>query len=124
LAFVHYEQLDCYRLAFDLAVRMHKLSLDFPKIEQYGGLADQLRRSSKSICANMAEGLSKHMSAADERRFLSLSLGSAEESRVWISFAVELGYVTPEQGQALKDEFERVCRMVYGLQQKRDKVAA
>ncbi|MBI1309603.1 MAG: four helix bundle protein [Proteobacteria bacterium] len=114
-----YEDLDVYKLAFSLALRVHKLAEPLPKVEQYGGLADQIRRSSKGICANLAEGLSKHMSLADERKFLSIALGSAEETRVWLSFMEKLEYLEKETVVELREEYSRVCQMIFGLLEKR-----
>jgi four helix bundle protein len=48
--------LEVFRRAYGLSLDVHRVSLTFAKIEQFGGLADQLRRSSKSVCANLAEG--------------------------------------------------------------------
>ncbi len=78
-----YEDLDVFKSAFTLSVEIHRVSLEFPKIEQYA-LADQLRRSSKSICANIAEGFGKQqLSKLEFRRFLLMALGSSEETSVW-----------------------------------------
>ena len=48
------EDLDVFKRAYALSLELHRASLDFPKIEQYGGLADQLRRGSKSVCGLLA----------------------------------------------------------------------
>ena len=50
------EDLDVFKRAYRLSLELHRASLGFPKIEQFGGLADQLRRASKSVCSLMAEG--------------------------------------------------------------------
>ena len=64
------EDLEVFRRAYRLSLEIHKASLEFPRIEQFA-LADQLRRSSKSICANLAEGFAKQIySAAEYRRYL------------------------------------------------------
>ena len=117
-----YENLEVYKLSFQVALKVHALSRGFPNYEQYGGLADQMRRSSKSICANLGEGLSKHMSPADESRFLSIAMGSCEETRVWMAFAIELGYCSPADGQRLRDDFQRISGMLFGLLRKRKAV--
>ena len=53
------KELRVYQRAYALSLKIHKLIQAFPKIEQYGGIADQLRRSSKSITANIVEGYTK-----------------------------------------------------------------
>jgi four helix bundle protein len=116
MPFVNYENLDVYKLAFVRAIDIHRLSQDFPKNEQYGGLADQIRRSSKSVCANLAEGLAKQMSIPDKRKFIQISIGSVEETRVWLSFAMELAFITAQQGTALRDDYSRMAQMLFKLQ--------
>ena len=58
-----FEDLEVFQRAYRLSLEVHKLSLGFPSIEQQG-LADQLRRASKSICANLAEGFGKQRRSA------------------------------------------------------------
>ena len=53
------KDIKIYQISYQLAIDIHKATLEFPKIEQYGGIADQLRRSSKSITANIVEGFGK-----------------------------------------------------------------
>lgn len=60
--------LQVYKKAFSAAVRIHQASEKWPKHELYGGLADQIRRASKGICANLVEGLAK-VGSAEQRRF-------------------------------------------------------
>jgi four helix bundle protein len=81
-----FEDLEVYQRAYRLALELHKASLQFPKIEQFA-LADQVRRASKSVCANIAEGFARQRgSSADFHRFLVLALGSSDEMKVWLSF--------------------------------------
>ena len=77
-----FETLNVFRKAYDLSLVVHKRSLTFPRIEQQE-LASQMRRSSKSICANLGEGMGKQTSARDVIRFLRMSIGSCDETRVW-----------------------------------------
>ena len=53
-----FEDLEVFQRSYQLALELHKRSLTFPRIEQYA-LADQVRRASKSICANLAEGFAR-----------------------------------------------------------------
>ncbi|WP_258609680.1 four helix bundle protein [Mesorhizobium sp. AR10] len=85
---------------------MHSATLAFPKIEQYA-LADQLRRSSKGICANLAEGFAKQThSKAEFARFISMAMGSCSEVETWISYAFDLKYITQPQF----DEWQQILR--------------
>ena len=72
---------------------VHRCSLGFPAVEQRA-LADQIRRASKSICANLAEGFARQgLNPADFRRFIVMAMGSADEMRVWARYCLDLGYV-------------------------------
>lgn len=110
-----YEDLQVYQRAFKAALDIHAISLKFPKTEQYA-LADQLRRASKSICANVAEGQAKqHYSTPEFKRFLFMSLGSSEETRVWLKFSLKLDYINSETWQQLDAEYEEISKMLNGL---------
>ena len=86
-----------------------------PKVEQYD-LASQIRRASKSICANLAEGFGKQShSKAEFARFLQMSIGSADEMRVWIRYCLDLGYTDEATGQRWRDEYEEIAKMLNGL---------
>lgn len=110
-----YEELIVYQRAFAAALEIHKISLGLPKIEQYA-LSDQMRRSSKGICANIAEGHSKnHYSNAEFKRFLFIAAGSSEEVRVWLKFGKELGYIESTVWEKLDDEYDQISKMLNGL---------
>jgi four helix bundle protein len=110
--------LDVYQRAYGLALELHKTSLKFPKIEQFA-LADQIRRASKSICANIAEGFARQRSSsADFHRFIVLALGSSDEMKVWLSFCADLGYVPAEDAKRLREDYSIVARMLHGLKNK------
>ena len=110
-----FEDLDVYQRSYKAALEIHKASLNFPKIEQYA-LADQVRRASKSICANLAEGFARQRSSsADFRRFVVLAIGSGDEMKVWLSFCLDLGYMTADDVKRLKEEYSEIARMLHGL---------
>ena len=86
-----------------------------PEIERFA-LADQMRRASRSICANIAEGYSRQrMSGADWKRFLTQAIGSADEMQVWASFARDLGYLDAARAEDLRREYAEIARMTAGL---------
>src|SRR5688572_26237080 len=75
------EDLEVFRRAYRLSLELHRLSLELPRIEQFA-LADQLRRASKSICANLTEGFAKQShSAAEYRRYIVTAMGSSDETQ-------------------------------------------
>jgi len=84
-------------------------------VEQHA-LADQVRRASKSICANIAEGFAKQgRSAAEFKRFLLMAIGSADEMRVWCRYCLDLGYIDRRIWQRWRDEYQAISRMLQGL---------
>ena len=110
------EDLEVFKRAYALSLAVHRTSLDFPKIEQYGGLADQLRRASKSVCGLLAEGAGRqHDSPREFARYVTMAMGSAEEARLWCRYAADLGYVDAAIAAAWQEEFSQVIRMLYGL---------
>lgn len=99
--------LELYQSSYTLMLRVHKLTLSFPKIEQYGGIADQLRRSSKSIVANLVEGYAKQRFYKDEfKRMLVYSIGSTDETILWIRVSRDLGYIDKNLSNQLIDEYK------------------
>ena len=113
------EDLEVFKRAYALSLDVHRASLDFPKIEQFGGLADQLRRASKSVCALMAEGSGRQAGSAREFvRYLHMAVGSAEEARLWCRYAADLGYVDSALSARWRDEYRHVIRMLQGLRSK------
>jgi four helix bundle protein len=114
----HFHDLEVYKKSFAVSLDIHRTSLGFPKIEQYA-LGDQIRRASKSICANIAEGFAKQQSSKpDFKRFLLIAIGSAHEMLVWIEYCRELGYVPEDQAQQWANEYQTVTRMLQSLHSK------
>ena len=113
-----YKDLHVYQKAYDLSLAVHKISIGMPKYEQ-NELASQMRRSSKSICANIAEGYGKsHISKLEFKRYLQIALGSAEEIQVWLDYAHDLGYISREQKDKWHKSYKEIAKMLNGLHQK------
>ncbi len=75
-----------------------------------------MRRASKSICANIAEGFGKQsVSKAEFRRFLLMAIGSADEMRVWSRYALDLGYIQESCSREWNDEYRNIAKMLTGL---------
>ena len=110
-----FEELEVFQRAYRVSLEVHRISLLFPAIEQYG-LADQIRRASKSICANLAEGFGKQSaSTAEFKRYIRMAVGSADEMRMWCRYCLDLGYVDQEQWQRWRDEYQEIAKMLQGL---------
>lgn len=104
-----------FRKAYAAALEVHNLCLKFPKHEQYE-LASQLRRSSKGICANLAEGRGRQQgSTAEFRRSALIALGSTDETLLWRRFARDLGYLDEEVFERLNATYGEIARMLNGL---------
>jgi four helix bundle protein len=84
-----YRDLDIYKLAHSLAIEIHKLSLQLPNFEMYE-ICSQIRRSSKSISANIVEGYGRKRYNADFVRFLIFAHASCDETMEWLNYINEL----------------------------------
>ena len=110
-----FEDLEVFKRAYRVSLDVHKASLRFPQIEQRA-LGDQIRRASKSVCANIAEGFGKQrQSRAEFRRFVMMAMGSADEMRVWLRYALDLEYIEEGRWQAWRDEYQQIAKMLQGL---------
>ena len=117
-----FEDLDVFKRAYKLSLEVHRVSLNLPATEQYA-LADQIRRASKSICVNLAEGFGKQrQSKAEFKRFILISIGSADEMRVWSRYCLDLKYIDEEQWKHWRDEYEAIAKMLQGLGNSLDQV--
>jgi len=87
-----HRELEVYRLAFDASMRIFKLSKKFPPDERYS-LTDQIRRSSRSVCANLAEAWRKRRYEGSFLLKLNDSEAEAAETQTWLEFAVECEYL-------------------------------
>ena len=94
------EGLVVFQRAYALSLELHRASLTWPKVEQYGGIADQVRRSSESVCALLAEGVGRSRASRPEfERYVVMALGSADEARLWCRYAEDLGYASANRWQ-------------------------
>jgi four helix bundle protein len=113
-----FEDLDVFQRAYRISLDLHQASLRFPTIEQHG-LAGQMRRASKSICGNIAEGYGKRRrSAAEFKRYLLMAIGSADEMQVWLKYATDLKYIDQAICERWRDEYRHIARMLQGLYSK------
>jgi len=106
--------LDVYVKAFDSALRIFQLSKAFPKEELYS-LTDQIRRSSRSVCANLAEAWRKRRYEGAFIAKLSDVEAEAAETQVWLEFAVRSEYLKKEEAAELYQNYNEVLRTVVGM---------
>ncbi len=103
-----------YKKAFDAATAIFEDSKSFPREEMYS-LTDQIRRSSRSVCANLAEAWRKRRYEAAFIAKLSDSESEAAETQVWIEFAVKFGFLDRESGASLYQAYDEVLRMLVAM---------
>ena len=111
--------LEVYRLAFDTAMEIYNITKGFPREETYS-LIDQMRRSSRSVCANLAESWRKRDYVAVFVNKLSDASQEAAETQTWLEFALKCKYINKEAFDRLDDVYEHVFAMLYNMKSKAD----
>jgi four helix bundle protein len=109
-----HRDLKVYQLAYKLAMSIFNESKAFPKDERYS-LTDQIRRSSRSIAANIAEGFRKRQYPNMFVSKLADADGEATETQVWLDFACDCGYLSRERRDELVAGYEEVGRMLSSM---------
>jgi four helix bundle protein len=109
--------LDVYNTAFETAMFIFKISKAFPKDEKYS-LTDQVRRSSRSVCANLAEGWRKRKYQAVFINKLLDAAQEAAETQTWLEFALHCGYVDEDVFTNLYEKYEHIFAMLNTMEKK------
>ena len=115
-----HEDLEVYRLSFKAAMKIFELSKNFPAEERYS-LTDQIRRSSRSVCSNLAEAWRKRRYRAAFLAKLNDSEAEAAETQVWIQFAVKCGYMEPDDGRELYEMYNQILGSLVNMITKLEK---
>jgi len=115
-----YKELRVYQLAMDAAMRIFVLTKKFPKEEKYS-LTGQIRRSSRSVCANIAEAWRKRRYEAAFVSKLSDVETEAEETRVWLEFSLKCGYLDQATTKDLDDTYDRILAQIVTMIQEPEK---
>ncbi len=89
------------------AMEVFHLSKSFPPEEKYS-LVDQIRRSSRSVCANLAEAWRKRQYEAAFVAKISDAESEANETQVWIDFSARCGYMKPEVAEDLQKKYDHI----------------
>jgi four helix bundle protein len=115
-----YKDLKVFQLSYKLAIDIFEITKTFPKDEKFS-LTDQIRRSSRSVPANIAEGWKKR---SYPKMFVSKIIdaaGEAGETEVWLDIARDTPYISIEKNKELSDGYDEVNRMLYGMVEKPEK---
>jgi four helix bundle protein len=110
----NHTDLQVYQKALAAAMTIYELSKKFPKEEMYS-LTDQIRRSSRSVCANLAEAWRKRRYEAAFVSKLSDSEAEAAETQVWLEFAVECKYLDRDTAAELYKTYNEVIKTLVGM---------
>jgi four helix bundle protein len=102
-----HEELEVYQMAFEAAMKIFELSKKFPVEERYS-LTDQIRRSSRSVCANLAEAWRKRRYEAAFIAKLNDCEAEAAETQTWLKFAVKCDYLDVEIAREIYLTYNRI----------------
>ena len=107
----HFRDLDVYQNALTSALSVYELSKEFPAEEKYS-LTDQIRRSSRSVCANKAEAWRKRRYEAAFVSKLSDAEGEAAETQVHVELACLFNYISEQDFRSIDDAYEKICAQI------------
>lgn len=102
-----YKDLDVYQMAFDGAMKIYEITKKFPKEEKYA-MIDQIRRSSRSVCANLGESWRKRRYKLSFVSKLSDAETEAAETQIWLDFAVHCGYIEENEHHDLTTLYNNI----------------
>ena len=110
----HFRELRVYQNAMDAAMRIFEMTKTFPPEERYS-MTDQMRRSSRSVCANLAEAWRKRRYEAAFVAKLSDCESEACETQVWLEFAVRCGYLDSATINELDQQYDNIIGQLVNM---------
>jgi four helix bundle protein len=110
----NYTDLIVYKQAYRLALDVSKFTKRLPREEQFE-LGRQLRRSARSVPANVVEGWAKRLSPAEFKRHLVIAAGEVAETKFWIELATDEGFVNKNIADELVREYSKLGFMIHNL---------
>lgn len=110
----NYHDLIVYQKAFTAACKVFEISREFPKEERYA-LTDQIRRSSRSVAANIAEAWAKKIYPKSFVSKLSDSLAEEMETEVWLQFCSKHEYISNEVYKQFINDYEEIRKMLTSM---------
>ena len=115
-----YKDLNVYQLSYRLALEIHELTKYYPQEEKYS-LTDQIRRSSRSVPANIAEAWKKRRYKKSFIAKVIDAAGEAGETEVWLDFSKDIGLIDETKHGELSSKYNEVSKMLFGMIDKADK---
>ena len=116
----HFRDLEVYQIAFKYAMEIFIITKNFPADEKYS-LVDQIRRSSRSICSNLAESWRKRKYKAVFVNKLTDAMQEASETQCWLEFSLACNYIKQEVFDHLDTEYEKINGMLNSMGRNADK---
>jgi four helix bundle protein len=111
----HFRDLEVYRRAFNAAMEIFQMTKDFPAEEKYS-LVDQIRKASRSVCANLSESWRKRRYIAVFKNKITDSMQEASETQCWLEFSLHCGYIVQDTFDKLDDEYEQIIAMLNSME--------
>ena len=111
----HFRELVVYQRAFAAAMRIFEVTKAFPVEERYS-LVDQVRRSSRSVCSNLAEGWRKRRYEAVFKNKLTDAMQEASETQCWLEISLACKYTAQDSFARLDDEYEQIIAMLNSME--------
>lgn len=109
--------LEVYKLAFDTAMEIFQITKGFPQEEKYS-LVDQIRRSSRSVCSNLAEAWRKRRYKAAFKSKLTDAMQEASETQTWLDFCFACNYIMQDKFNELDQKYEYILAMLNNMEKK------
>jgi four helix bundle protein len=116
----HFRDLEVYRRAFDAAMQIFEVTKKFPPEERFS-MVDQIRRSSRSVCANLAEGWRKRRYLAVFKNKITDSMQEASETQCWLEFCLACRYIKQDVFDKLDNEYEQLIAMLNSMEMNAEK---
>lgn len=107
----HFRDLNVYKNGMNAAMQIFELTKSFPDEEKYS-MVDQIRRSSRSVCANLAEAWRKRRYKAAFIAKLNDVESEASETQVWLDFAFYCNYISIDTAKQLDDQYEKIVSQI------------
>jgi four helix bundle protein len=116
----HFRDLDVYKRAFNAAMKIFEITKAFPESEKYS-IVSQMRRSSRSVCSNLAEAWRKRKYPAVFKNKITDSMQEASETQTWFDFCLACKYIDDKMFSELDKEFEEIILMLNAMEKNAEK---
>ena len=117
----HFRDLAVYRRAFKAALKIFKLTKEFPVEERYS-MVDQIRRASRSVCSNLSEPWRKRKYIAVFKNKVTDSMMETSETQCWLEFSLACEYIEQSTFDELDREYEGIIAMLNSIENKAEKL--